>query len=229
MKKLSIYPYDPFIIDTGITILESKNSKLIWQLSRFLGGEADDIAVFSENDKVLKTNKSIRYVGDVTTIPDFTKIFGKQVAEILIKHCDNDLMQQLQTADFSIKNNILHVIFDNDLPFKITENFDVLKLLKYLDLSIENVECESVYDIIEYVIDTANRLSDSSLYVFINARYYLSDEQIKLLANEAKIKNVSILLVSLTLSSAIHEITTDDVVTYFIDDDFVDFRSDDLK
>lgn len=229
MKRLSIYPYDPFNLDTGVTILESKNSKLIWRLSRFLGGEADDIAIFSENDKILKANKAIRYIGDVTAVPDFNKIFGKQIAEILVRHCDNDLMQQLQTADFSIKNNILQVIFDNDLPFRITENFDVLKLLKYLDLSIENLKCESVYDIIEYIIDIANRLSDSSLYVFINARYYLSDEQIILLANEAKIKNVSILLVSLTLSSAIHEITTDDVVTYFIDDDFVDFRSDDLK
>ncbi len=229
MKKISIYPYDPFSIDTGITVLESKNSTLIWRLSRFLNDEADDVAVLSENDKILKVNKAIRYIGDVTIVPDFNKTFGKQVAEVLVEHCDNDLMQQLQTADFSLKNNILRVIFDNDLPFKITENFDVLKLLKYLDLSIENVECESVYDIIEYVIDIANRLSDSSLYVFINARYYLSDEQIILLANEAKIKNVSILLVSLTLSSTIHEITIDDVVTYFIDEDFVDFRSDDLK
>ncbi|MFL2020379.1 type II-A CRISPR-associated protein Csn2 [Weissella hellenica] len=229
MKRLSIYPYDPFNIDIGITILESKNSKLIWRLSRFLNDGEDDVAVLSENSKILKVNKATRYIGDVTTVPDFNKTFGKQFAEILVKHCDNDLMQQLQTADFSIKNNILQVIFNNDLPFKITENFDVLKLLKYLDLSIENVKCESVYDIIEYVIDIANRLSDSSLYVFINARYYLSDEQIMLLANEAKIKNVSILLVSLTLSSAIHEITTDDVVTYFIDDDFVDFRSDDLR
>lgn len=229
MKKLTIYPYSPFDIDSGMTILESKNSTFIWRLSRFLSGDDINIATLSENNKILKVSNETRYIGDVTTVPDFNKIFGKQIAEILVKHCDNDLMQKLQVADFSLKNSILQVIFDNDLPLEIAENFDVLKLLKYLELSIENIKCESVYDIIEYVIDIANRLSDNSLYVFINARYYLSDEQIRALANEAKIKNVAILLISLTLSSVIHEITTDDVVTYFIDGDFVDFRSDSQK
>lgn len=229
MKKLTIYPYSPFDIDSGMTIFESKNSTFIWQLSRFLSGDDINIAILSENNKILKVSKEIRYIGDVTTVPDFNKIFGKRVAEILVKHCDNDLIQKIQVTDFSLKNSILQVIFDNDLPFEIAESFDVRKLLKYLELSIENIKCESVYDIIEYVIDIANRLSDNSLYVFINARYYLSDEQIIVLANEAKIKNVSVLLVSLTLSNMIHEITTDDVVTYFIDGDFVDFRSDGPK
>ncbi|MGK4145291.1 type II-A CRISPR-associated protein Csn2 [Weissella paramesenteroides] len=229
MKKLTIYPYSPFDIDSGMTIFESKNSTFIWQLSRFLSGEDINIAILSENNKILKVSKETRYIGDVTTVPDFNKIFGKQIAEILVKHCDNDLIQKIQVTDFSLKNSILQVIFDNDLPLEIAESFDVLKLLKYLELSIENIKCESVYDIIEYVIDIANRLADNSLYVFINARYYLSDEQIISLGNEAKIKNVSILLVSLTLSSVIHEITTDDVVTYFIDGDFVDFRSDGQK
>lgn len=228
MKQLTIYPYDPIQIENGLTCIAADSSRVVWQLAQFFNGENDTFATYSQNGKIVD-NKEIVYVGDIAVLPQFEKMYGKQLVKLIQKHIDSELLEQLYTLDMQMRSKLNMVCLNNDLPVALSSDWDLTMLLKYVGVHVEVPVVTGFCDIIVSIIDLANRLHDDSLFVLMNVRNNLSDQQIIQLSSEARMKQVSILLLDRTTFEDAQVLVSDDIKSVYIDQDFVDFRGNELK
>lgn len=224
MKQLTLYPNDPWPLDYGVTQLMFTNVEPIWQLVQFF--QTGEGAVLSDNGTILKY-KDMVYIGDLATDIDVGQLYIKPLRQLLTQHLDDLNLRELYEADRMMRQIVQRVLFESDLPGEINAEWDVAELLKYLKLRIDLPETQGFYGIIEEIIDLSQRLSDDRLLVFVNVSVYLSDDQIKALAYDAKLKQVSCLFID--RQTTVNFIGGTGLKQIFIDRDFVQFVSDDAK
>lgn len=225
MRQLAIWPHEPLQLEYGFNQFIFENIPDFFQLTQFFQGVEANVTI-SEAGKP-KTLKEVCYIGDVTTLVDFRKLYDKQI-QVAVQNMIDDLsLQQLMTADLAIKMVVDDVIMANNLPVQYSDKFDLTAILKYCEFHAEMPETKGICGIIEHVIDLANRLSDDRLIVFSNLNLYLSTEEIQMLAFEASVKQVSCLLIDVTKSPTLIE--SEGLKQYYFDRDFIEFTSDDVR
>lgn len=222
MKKLTIYPLSPIELSSGITILKIASTKLMLQVIQSLQC-ANEGVVLSQDGEMI-TSKSVNYIGDILHPIDFNKIFGKILIKNLLKQIDDFELNELRELNSTLQSKLNLMLFELDLPGIVPGNWDLSRLLKYLDLQIEEPIYDDLYGIIESIVVVASRLGDTRLIAFCNAALYLSDDQIKALDCEMKINNIEALFFE---SSTLRESIGESVLNVVeIDDDFVKFEDD---
>lgn len=224
MKQLTLYPNDPWPLNFGVTQLMFANVEPIWQLVQFF--QTGEGAVLSDNGTILKY-KDIVYIGDLSTPFDVGQFYIKPLRQLLTQYLDDLQLRELYETDRTIRHIVQRVLFENDLQGEIDTEWHISELLKYLKLRVELPETHGFYGIIENIIDLSQRLSDDRLLVFVNASVYLRDEQIKALAYDAMLKQVSCLFID--RQTTVNFIGGKGLKQIFIDHDFVQFVSDDTK
>ena len=159
------------------------------------GTDFDDIFLLDNNNEELKIQKEICMVTDLFNIDyNSKKILGKLYEKISenIENSDNTVLQDLLVK---IRKCIVDEI--NEFPFEFTmsDNIDIVNMLKLYSLKIDNSSYETVLEKIEFLIDLNSTLNLFNIIAIPNLKLYLSNEELVELYKYSLYNNVKLLLI----------------------------------
>lgn len=183
-----------------VSVLVIKDTKCFTNIIQKLndkieGTDFDDIFLLDNNNEELKIQKEICMVTDLFNIDyNSKKILGKLYEKISenIENSDNTVLQDLLVK---IRKCIVDEI--NEFPFEFTmsDNIDIVNMLKLYSLKIDNSSYETVLEKIEFLIDLNSTLNLFNIIAIPNLKLYLSNEELVELYKYSLYNNVKLLLI----------------------------------
>lgn len=206
-----------------VSVLVIKDTKCFTNIIQKLNDEiegidSDDIFLLDNNNEELKIQKEMSMVTDLFNIDyNSKKILGKLYEKISenIENSDNTLLQDLLVK---IRKSIVDEI--NEFPFEFTmsDNIDVVNMLKLYSLKIDNSSYETVLEKIEFLIDLNLTLNLFNIIAIPNLKLYLSNEELVELYKYSLYNNVKLLLIEKNVTE---KLEYEHILV--IDEDFEDY------
>ena len=220
MKKLTFKGFSPVDLQSGLNIITIENTKYFFKILQTIIGNDDEI-ILSEDNHIMKLDKSIVYIGDPTSDFSVQKFYEKQIFDMLMVNLDDNALQALYDMDNKIKQILWDDLIDNNLPFFVDDRYDALKLLKTQNLNIELTQYTNFFDKISSILTIMAQMSESRIIILTNIYMYLSNDEIQqiqkvLLAEE-------LIVIVLELGEKLRSVADIGANGWFIDDDFVFF------
>lgn len=186
--------------DDKINILCIKNTKCFTNIiqkinNKIEGIENEEIFLLDDMNEELKMQKEVLMIIDLFNI-DFNskKILGKLYDKIS-DSIENSDSTKIQNMLIEIRKSIIDEI--NEFPFEFTmsDNIDIVNMLKLYDLKIDKLAYESILEKIEFLIDLNTTLNIFSIIVIPNLKIYLSQKELIELYKYSLYNNVKLLLI----------------------------------
>ena len=206
-----------------VSVLVIKDTKCFTNIIQKLNDEIegidfDDIFLLDNNNEELKIQKEMCMVTDLFNIDyNSKKILGKLYEKISenIENSDNTVLQDLLVK---IRKSIVDEI--NEFPFEFTmsDNIDVVNMLKLYSLKIDNSSYETVLEKIEFLIDLNLTLNLFNIIAIPNLKLYLSKEELVELYKYSLYNNVKLLLIEKNVTE---KLEYEHILV--IDEDFEDY------
>lgn len=206
-----------------VSVLVIKDTKCFTNIIQKLndkieGTDFDDIFLLDNNNEELKIQKEMCMITDLFNIDyNSKKILGKLYEKISenIENSDNTVLQDLLVK---IRKCIVDEI--NEFPFEFTmsDNIDVVNMLKLYSLKIDNSSYETVLEKIEFLIDLNSTLNLFNIIAIPNLKLYLSNEELVELYKYSLYNNVKLLLIEKNVTK---KLEYEHVLV--IDEDFEDY------
>lgn len=206
-----------------VSVLVIKDTKCFTNIIQKLNDEiegidSDDIFLLDNNNEELKIQKEMSMVTDLFNIDyNSKKILGKLYEKISenIENSDNTVLQDLLVK---IRKSIVDEI--NEFPFEFTmsDNIDVVNMLKLYSLKIDNSSYETVLEKIEFLIDLNLTLNLFNIIAIPNLKLYLSNEELVELYKYSLYNNVKLLLIEKNVTE---KLEYEHILV--IDEDFEDY------
>ncbi|MDN6899929.1 type II-A CRISPR-associated protein Csn2 [Oenococcus sicerae] len=218
--NLTFYPFDPFELGKGLTVIATDSIQFFWKFEQMLKNQ-DDNLVLSSDFKPLSLEKEIIFAGDIAGGFEANSFFAKKIQSLFLSYLSDETTKQLFDLDRQIKQQLNKIIFSNDLPIKISDEWSTAMLVKSQNLSLDTGEASSAYDKIDDIVNVMSELHDTRLLVLTNLHLYLKKEQIDYLSTFLNAKGVKVLSVELSEERVL--LSDESSKSYFIDKDFVQF------
>ena len=192
--------------DDKINILCIKDTKcftnIIQKINYKIGGiENEEIFLLDDMNDEIKMQKEVLIIIDLFNI-DFNskKILGKLYDKIS-ESIENSDSTKIQNMLIEIRKSIIDEI--NEFPFEFTmsDNIDIVNMLKLYNLKIDKLAYESILEKIEFLIDLNTTLNIFSIIVIPNLKIYLSHEELIELYKYSLYNNVKLLSIEKDFSS----------------------------
>lgn len=188
-ESITIYPYDPFDIDYGITFLnvqcKEEYASFLFMLNQLKKHETfvDDIDQFihfyvDEKDNLKASLKQIAMIGDLTSFELNSTGNLKLVLQKIVS--DNQIINRNRIE--KLNHEINELIFDSISSYDETFEYDLLpeliKLLKSKDFKIDSSNWQNYYDKLQSVVRFYVEFSDKRLLLFHGLERLCSLEQL---------------------------------------------------
>lgn len=159
------------------------------------GIDSDEIFLLDDDNKELNMQKEMCMLTDLFNIDyNSKKVLGKLYDKISasIENSDNTTLQKLFVE---IRKCVVEEI--NEFPFEFTmsDNIDLISMLKLYNLKIDNLSYETILEKIEFLIDLNATLNLFNIIVIPNLKIYLSNEELIELYKYSLYNNVKLLLI----------------------------------
>lgn len=186
--------------DDKINILCIKDTKCFTNIIQKInykieGMENEEIFLLDDMNDEIKMQKEVLMIIDLFNI-DFNskKILGKLYDKIS-ESIENSDSTKIQNMLIEIRKSIIDEI--NEFPFEFTmsDNIDIVNMLKLYNLKIDKLAYESILEKIEFLIDLNTTLNIFSIIVIPNLKIYLSHEELIELYKYSLYNNVKLLLI----------------------------------
>lgn len=212
-------------LDDDLMIIKTSSQSVYLDILNGLNDRNDLIKVFDNEYNKLEKSKYIDFYGDLIS---FNGLSTKQISSIIKKvvgYFDNDDIDYMQRNISSLNNFIQEKLFFWDIPLLITQDIDIEKTIKKLNIHL-NPDIEgNPYDIIELLIRLKMETQDKSLIVVNNLANYLNSDQLKSIEKLCKEFEVPLLDIEFGKNNDINNTDFSFCQYYFIDDNFVDWHS----
>ena len=186
--------------DGKINILCIKDTKCFTNIIQKInykieGIENEEIFLLDDMNNEMKMQKEMLMIIDLFNI-DFNskKILGKLYDKISesIENSDNTKIQNML---IEIRKSIIDEI--NEFPFEFTmsDNVDIVNMLKLYNLKIDRLAYETILEKIEFLIDLNATLNIFNIIVIPNLKIYLSQKELIELYKYSLYNNVNLLLI----------------------------------
>lgn len=166
-------------LDDDLMIIKTSSQSVYLDILNGLNDRNDLIKVFDNEYNKLEKSKYIDFYGDLIS---FNGLSTKQISSIIKKvvgYFDNDDIDYMQRNISSLNNFIQEKLFFWDIPLLITQDIDIEKTIKKLNIHL-NPDIEgNPYDIIELLIRLKMETQDNSLIVVNNLANYLNSDQLQ--------------------------------------------------
>ena len=229
--SMTIFPYEPFELDSGITLLDFQNkvefSQLIFRINKLkkhdtLIDDTDRIVHFYTDEKnpLDEKLKDIAFIGDLTqyeinSTANLKYVFQKAVQDSAL------FKDKLE----SINSQINDIVFDSVTNYTASLTFDPYsdfeKLLKVKDVRLDSSKWENYCDKIISIVSFYVEFTSKKLLLFHNLEKLLSFDQLNELNDY--LKSVDLKLVSLESYPMIFKEEKLNAKVYSIDNDHVRF------
>ena len=212
-------------LDDDLMIIKTSSQSVYLDILNGLNDRNDLIKVFDNEYNKLEKSKYIDFYGDLIS---FNGLSTKQISSIIKKvvgYFDNDDIDYMQRNISSLNNFIQEKLFFWDIPLLITQDIDIEKTIKKLNIHL-NPDIEgNPYDIIELLIRLKMETQDNSLIVVNNLANYLNNDQLQSIEKLCKEFKVPLLDIEFGKNNDINNTDFSFCQYYFIDDNFVDWHS----
>ncbi|WJV43827.1 type II-A CRISPR-associated protein Csn2 [Apilactobacillus kunkeei] len=212
-------------LDDDLMIIKTSSQSVYLDILNGLNDGNDLIKVFDNEYNKLEKSKYIDFYGDLIS---FNGLSTKQISSIIKKvvgYFDNDDIDYMQRNISSLNNFIQEKLFFWDIPLLITQDIDIEKTIKKLNIHL-NPDIEgNPYDIIELLIRLKMETQDKSLIVVNNLANYLNSDQLQSIEKLCKEFEVPLLDIEFGKNNDINNTDFSFCQYYFIDDNFVDWHS----
>ena len=212
-------------LDDDLMIIKTSSQSVYLDILNGLNDRNDLIKVFDNEYNKLEKSKYIDFYGDLIS---FNGLSTKQISSIIKKvvgYFDNDDIDYMQRNISSLNNFIQEKLFFWDIPLLITQDIDIEKTIKKLNIHL-NPDIEgNPYDIIELLIRLKMETQDKSLIVVNNLANYLNSDQLQSIEKLCKEFEVPLLDIEFGKNYVINNTDFSLCQYYFIDDNFVDWDS----
>lgn len=186
--------------DGKINILCIKDTKCFTNIIQKInykieGIENEEIFLLDDMNNEMKMQKEMLMIIDLFNI-DFNskKILGK-LYDIISESIENSDNTKIQNMLIEIRKSIIDEI--NEFPFEFTmsDNVDIVNMLKLYNLKIDKLAYETILEKIEFLIDLNTTLNIFSIIVIPNLKIYLSQKELIELYKYSLYNNVNLLLI----------------------------------
>ncbi|WP_125588487.1 type II-A CRISPR-associated protein Csn2 [Companilactobacillus jidongensis] len=231
-ESITIYPYDPFDIDYGITFLnvqcKEEYTSFLFVLNQLKKHETfvDDIDQYihfyvDEKDNLKTSLKQVAMIGDLTSFELNSTGNLKLVLQKIV--FDNQIINQDRIE--KLNHEINELIFDSTSSYDETFEYDLLpeliKLLKSKDFKIDSSNWQNYYDKLQSVVRFYVEFSDKRLLLFHGLERLCSLEQLNELNDY--LKSIKLAVVSLESYPMTLKKSGLNTRIYSIDEDHVRF------
>ena len=207
-----------------VNVLVIKDTKcftnIIQKINNIIEGiDSEDIFLIDEENKEMKIQKEMCIITDIFNIDyNSKKILNKLYAKISenIENSDNILLQNLL---IEIRKYIVEEINEFSFEFTMSDDIDILDMLKLYNLKIDNVAYETILEKIEFFIDLNATLNLYSIIVIPNLKLYLSEEELVELYKYSLYNNIKLLLIEKNYSN---KLQYEQILV--IDEEFEDYK-----
>lgn len=186
--------------DDKINILCIKDTKCFTNIiqkinNKIEGIENEEIFLLDDMNEELKMQKEVLMIIDLFNI-DFNskKILGKLYDKIS-DSIENSDSTKIQNMLIEIRKSIIDEINEFPFEFTISDNIDIVNMLKLYDLKIDKLAYKSILEKIEFLIDLNTTLNIFSIIVIPNLKIYLSQKELIELYKYSLYNNVKLLLI----------------------------------
>ncbi len=172
----SLYNLDIQIEENMVNVLIVENPEIFSALIQDMISEEN--WVLSEPDKILTFDKTASFIIN----PFLLDCNERKVIQKLYQEIDNSAndyfvqeMAELQGQIVSIISQVIETV-PYDITFDFEQSFQ--GLLKLYNVHIDN-ECDSLLEKIGNYIKTLHRICHISVFIFVNLKTYLSENELK--------------------------------------------------
>ncbi|MCK8620415.1 type II-A CRISPR-associated protein Csn2 [Apilactobacillus kunkeei] len=212
-------------LDDDLMIIETSSRFVYLDILNGLNDRNDLIKIFDNEYNKLEKSKYIDFYGDLISFNGLSTKQINSVVKKIVGYFDNDDIDYMQRNISSLINFIQEKLFFLDIPLLITQDIDIEKSIKKLNIHL-NPDIEgNPYDILELLIRLKMETQDKSLIVVNNLANYLNNDQLQSIEKLCKEFKVPLLDIEFCKNKDINNTDFSFCKYYFIDDDFVDWHS----
>lgn len=183
-----------------VSILVVKDTKcftnIIQKINDKINGiESEEIFLLDDKENELKMSKEMCMILDLFNIDyNSKKILGKLYDKIS-ENIENSGETKLQNLFIEVRKNIVEEI--NEFPFEFTmsDDIDIINILKLYNLKVDILSYETILEKIEFFIDLNATLNIFNVIVLPNLKMYLSEKELIELYKYSLYNNVKLLLI----------------------------------
>ncbi|TMT00581.1 type II-A CRISPR-associated protein Csn2 [Apilactobacillus kunkeei] len=212
-------------LNNDLMIIETSSQSVYLDILNGLNDRNDLIKVFDNEYNKLEKSKYIDFYGNLISFNGLSTKQINSVVKNIVGYFDNDDIDYMQKTISSLNNFIQEKLFFLDIPLLITQDIDIEKTIKKLNIHLNPGIEGKPYDIIELLIRLKMETQDKSLIVVNNLANYLNSDQLQSIEKLCKEFEVPLLDIEFGKNNDISNTDFSFCQYYFIDDNFIDWHS----
>jgi len=191
-----------------ITVLEIENKKLFGTMAqsffaKIAGQEALENIALIEDGQALRFDKSAIYISDPMQLCFYDKKIQTVLYEkiTIMYNTNQELQMRVEDQYARFVETLRQLFYEVDVDLDYTYQFELLKLLKLLDVRIVEVEPLSPIEKLSTFLEIVANLRLFSLIVFCNFKSYVADEDLDELYKLILYLKIPVVLIESSLNS----------------------------
>lgn len=171
--------------------IEEFNNQIIYDEGEF---------VLSESHKELKLSKNVELILDLFNF-NFTnrRITTKILEEAKTIALDEDVFQTTLQIVSGLEKYMFSLVDEFDYPISSKAKIEIDDVLKIFDLKVESKDSTWLEKICAY-LEVCQRFLDVKLFILVNLKRYLSNEELLAFYKQINYKNINILLIEQSIN-----------------------------
>lgn len=207
--------------EVGVKIIATQSSIVYRDLVQGFQGNNKLLVCSSNNYDPLEITQAFDMVGDPLLSGDVTKKYFAKIVNSFIAGIDETTRNKILSAFNNLEITLSDSLLLEDLPLTINFDEDLRKLLKIVDLHLDQTLLVNPYAIIETVLKIHRNCNLKTIPVICNVTNYLNDQELCELSKLTKQMNMMVVLIEFTSSDLLA--VPEEAQFYYIDKDLVDW------
>lgn len=208
--------------DNKILNIEIYNKKFFYRFIKDLnlienGNTIEEIIAFNkQNEEITLTNK-IEILSNFLDFDLYNKKYSSDFQKYIVKNSEEKNIDKIVKEYSKVYDSISNIVNLIDIPITIKNDFDFESIIKSFKFEVNFFDnlLNNLIDLLEVKLN----LSKEKIYVFINLKSYLSNEDLLELYKYIFVKNIN----SIFIDTNKYDDLNDDVNKIIIDTDLDEF------
>ena len=208
--------------ENKILNIEIYNKKFFYRFIKDLnlienGNAIEEISAFNkQNEEITLTNK-IEILSDFLDFDLYNKKYSSDFQKYIVKNSEEKNIDKIVKEYSKVYDSILNIVNLIDIPITIKNDFDFESIIKSFKFEVNFFDnlLNNLIDLLEVKLN----LSKEKIYVFINLKSYLSNEDLLELYKYIFAKNIN----SIFIDTNKYDDLNDNVNKIIIDTDLDEF------
>ncbi|CAK1225244.1 type II-A CRISPR-associated protein Csn2 [Fructobacillus cardui] len=207
-------------IDEGLNLISFADAQLYNRVIQAIRVGIGDKIVYSENHQPKALNKVGMFLGDPVGGSDIKSYYSKFIPTILETAISDERRDKVYHLSMELQSLMAEEIIDSNLPFRIESEWNLEKIIKSQNITVEKSNVNTIFDKIEDIVHTMGMLNEERYLLLTNLSLYCDMSELNQLHQCLLAEGINLISLNLSRENAINDET---FKASYIDQDFVLF------